>query len=314
MKPKAFILLITGKARSLKTGFGCISGDRSGYQYLCFARSMNKIAALLIYFVLFFTAASAQKVDSIRVEQSGDFIKIRYKIINSTPGQIYRVRVLCSINGGLNTELKSISGDHGDQVIGGKPEYWVVWDVLRDVEDIKSVDFIVRAELVKDLNTLTASTPGSQIEWDKKRFNVLLALMVPKTGLRFGYMGSFGVSAQVTSGKTEKGDAPNISPQGNDPAFALDITKRIVNKNKFQMHLMAGVQNTVLVFLPSRESTGPVSKEFVPGPELGLLFGVSKVSFGVAVSHHDPGKIEKERDLIATSPLSTFTLAFGMRF
>jgi len=260
---------------------------------------------------------TAQKVDSIKIEQTGDFIKIRYKILDSKPDQVYRVKVLCSINGGLNTELKSISGDTGDQVLGGKSEYWVVWDVLKDVDEAKSVDFIVRAELVKDLNSLIAS-PGTvpSVDWDKKRFNVLLALMSsgPKPGLRIGYMGSFGVSLQVVSGKTEKGDSPNISPQGNDPAFGLDITKRIVNKNQFQMHLMAGIQNSALIFLQSRESTGPVYKEFVPGPEIGLLFGVSKISFGIVLSHHDPGKIEKERNLIATSPLGSFTLAFGMRF
>ena len=77
---------------------------------------------LLIFLLIFlpFTHLFSQKVDSIKVEQSGDFIKIWYKILDSEPGQTYRVKVLCSINGGLNTELRSISGDAGEQVADRK--------------------------------------------------------------------------------------------------------------------------------------------------------------------------------------------------
>ena len=79
---------------------------------------MKKLSFLLILFVCSIQISLSQKVDSINVEQTGDFIKIRYKIADSKPGQVFRVKVLCSINGGLNTEIESVSGDTGDQVAG----------------------------------------------------------------------------------------------------------------------------------------------------------------------------------------------------
>ena len=92
--------------------------------------TMKKLFSFVIIAIMFSSYLNSQSVDSIKVEQSGDFIKIRYKILNSAPDQIYKVKVLCSINGGMNNEIRSITGDVGDHVVGGKPEYWVIWDVL----------------------------------------------------------------------------------------------------------------------------------------------------------------------------------------
>ncbi len=274
---------------------------------------MKKIIFLLICSV-YTIVLYPQKVDSIRVEQTGDFIKIKYKILDSKPDQVFRVRILCSLNGGLNTELNNITGDTGDQVLGGKSEYWVVWDVLKDVDEVKSVDFIVRAELVKDLSTSSQQVvAGNSSGWDKKRINVLPVMMGPgpKFGLRIGYMGSFGISAQLTSGKIEKGNV-DYDP-GKSAALGVDVTKRVFNRNGFQMHLMVGFQELDLLYYEPLNAERYNIKG-TRGPEAGLMFGLKRASFSIIFSHIDPGKIERGSDFEAVSPLSYFTLGFGVRF
>jgi hypothetical protein len=278
---------------------------------------MKHIVNLLVVTLFSFHFVSAQKVDNIRTEQSGDFIKIRYNILNSKPGEVYKVVVLCSINGGLKTELESISGDAGNQVPGGKPEYWVVWDVLKDVDELKSAEFIVRAELLKSTTTqdLAVNRNNETTDiWSKKRFNVLIALVGPgpKYGFRVGYMGKWGITTEFLSGKTEKSDADYQAP--NSAFYGAAVTKRIINQKNTQLHLLLGVSRTTLVFLDPNSSSKPFVDEIVAGPELGFMMSVSKVSFSFAFSRFDPGQIEKGTDLIAVSPATYLDLGLGFRF
>lgn len=269
--------------------------------------------------------AFSQKVDSIKVEQSGDFIKIRYQILNSGPDQIYRVKILCSVNGGLNMELKSVSGDSGDNVVGGKAEYFVVWDVLKDVAELNSAEFIVRAELVKDLNTSNIQgSKSSELteKWSKKRFFIMAASEFPsepKIGLRMGYMGSFGVSLQFVKGKVAmNSQSISVGSTSSNPkktsSFSLDITKRIVNSNGFQMHLMAGIQKTEILSRNPNSTIIPYQMEKVSGPEIGMSFGIKRVAFSLLVTHFDPGQFEKKDDRVAASPLNYISFCIGARF
>lgn len=167
-----------------------------------------KRVLFLILSVIFFAASSfGQKVDSIKVEQAGEFIKIHYKIINSNPGQFFRVTVLCSINGGLKSELKSLVGDFGDNVVGGKPGYTVLWDVLKDVEEVNSVDFSVRAELTKD------DSPVRKEKENKNNFNIMPVIQVPGPGfgIRLGYMGKAGFSLQYVMTRGRKILKPDVT-------------------------------------------------------------------------------------------------------
>ena len=287
---------------------------------------MKKLIVLLFLVVCVLNVVSAQKVDSIRVEQSGDFIKIRYKILDSEPGQTYRVKVLCSINGGLNTELRSISGDAGDQIPGGKPEYWVVWDVLKDVEEVKSVDFIIRAEL----NSSARKRPGENTTgWDKKRVYIMPAVLMPgpKAGLRLGVLGSFGITGQVVQGKIVIDDDDDVAVVDTDSpsltadftpsrqlSVSLDLAKRIVNREGFQMHLLVGFQRTRLAFMDPDAMLTPYHEEKVFGPESGLAFGVKRLAFTVMLSHFDPGQVEEDGDFVAASPFNYLSFSFGARF
>jgi hypothetical protein len=257
---------------------------------------------------------NAQTVDSIKVEQTGDFIKIRYKILNSTPNQIYRVQVLCSINGGLNTEIPSITGDVGDLVAGGKTEYWVVWDVLKDVEELKSAEFIVRAELIKDLSEISK---GKDIEWAKKRFHMMLAgdYPGPKVGIRIGYAGSWGIFAVFTYGKIGlKKDARNVTsiPQWTIPYFGLELTKRIVNRKNFQMHLTAGPSLTTLLFFTN--TTDSFYKKKFIGLSCGLNFDIKRFTLSLGQVTSIVGDYERKNDLWNPAVYTHINAGFGIRF
>jgi hypothetical protein len=241
--------------------------------------------SLLLLFGLL-PLAQGQTVDSIQVEQAGDLIKIHYKIVNSNQYQVFRITVFCSINGGLKSELKSLSGDSGDNVIGGKSDYLVLWDVLKDVEEVKSVDFSVRAELLKDdtpknKTTLNKSDPRY---WSKERFFLMAAIAAGSDysffGGRLGYMGSFGFSLGIEVGR-KKYTAIFDKTTYNASAIGLDLTKRIVNNNNFQLHLIAGIA------IGDQESTN-AANDYQPslryGPDLGLMAGIGRTSLYLGYS------------------------------
>jgi len=136
---------------------------------------MKNIYTLLIILIFSVHPFYAQKVDNIKVEKSGDVVTIRYQIPNSTSSQVFRVTVLCSVNGGVDEVLRSVSGDTGVNVKGGKNEYSVYWDVLKDKDEVKSAEFIVRVELISDNIVKPVTTvPQKKVNdtgFDKKRFN-----------------------------------------------------------------------------------------------------------------------------------------------
>lgn len=141
----------------------------------------------------------------------------------------------------------------------------------------------------------------------------------PKVGFRVGIMGSFGISAQFVRGKiavNDPGGNPVFSSYNppKENAMSLDITKRIVNQNGFQMHLMAGIQKTRIAFISPGASVNPIQPQKVYGPEIGLVFGVKHIAFSFLVTHFDPGRVEKMGDWEAVSPLNYFTSTIGVRF
>lgn len=244
---------------------------------------MKKLFFFLLVFFFSIQLTLSQKVDSISVEQSGDFIKIRYKILNSTSNQIYRVKVLCSMDGGLNYEVRSITGDAGDMVIGGKSEYWVVWDVLKDVEELESAEFVVRAELIQDNTKVRIKDKN----WSDKKVHVMAVWDLNSRGnlygLRVGYMGNWGISAKVSVGSVI--DDFVLGSEGNETEVpllntSLDLTKRIVNdKQMFQLHYLIGVGYCKVKaeqdYMPQNMSGNIYDMYF--GINMGLIFDIGRM-------------------------------------
>ncbi|MFC2113947.1 hypothetical protein ACFLRI_01210 [Bacteroidota bacterium] len=110
---------------------------------------MQKKSFLLSLFLICSMSLLSQTIENVQAEQIGELIKIHYQIVNATKDQTFQVKIVCSINGNLNTEIKSVFGDVGE-VRGGKKEYLIIWDVFKDVEELQSADFTIRALLISN--------------------------------------------------------------------------------------------------------------------------------------------------------------------
>ena len=285
---------------------------------------MKNIYIFLIVLIFQVQAVSAQKVDNIKIEKSGNLINIRYQIPKSTSSQVFRVTVLCSINGGVDEVLRSVSGDTGAYVEGGKSEYSVYWDVLKDKDEVKSAEFVVRVELISDnivkpANTVTQKKVN-ETGFDKKRFNVLTTVAVqgPKYGVMFGFLGNWGIYLDIVMGPTtESPDADSNANPLTIPSFQVysgTITKRILNKNAVQLHLALGIASSKFVFSEKINTTYKYSYESLIGPELGLVVGIKGGSLMLAYSQFDPLPVEEGTNLRYWSDIRLFTLGFGVRF
>lgn len=248
---------------------------------------MKKMITLLLLVFLFTSYIKSQTVDNIKVEQAGDVIKIHYQILNSTPNQVFKVTVLCSINGGLESVLKSLSGDFGDNVVGGRAEYMVLWDVLKDVDEVNSVDFSIKAELIKD-NSLTNKS-GTKALSDRK-IHVFLVGGGPgaKFGGKIGYMGSWGITAMYLFGK-EDSYKVTLLDDSEESVFSigLDLTKRIVNAKTFSLHLFAGLNVSKLLLYDENRSDPKAFFDNWIGYEGGLMMSINRLAFSFCINVFD---------------------------
>jgi len=241
---------------------------------------MKKYFILITLLIGLVSITFCQTVDSIKVEQAGEFIKIHYKILNSNQYQTFRITLYCSINNGLKSELKSLVGDFGENVIGGKSEYIVMWDVLKDVDEVNSVDFSVRAELVKDDTPITKTS--NKDEWSKKRIHAILAggqvQDKATVGIRLAYMGSWGITGKylIRNMEDNKEETTTLFHTG------LGLTKRIVNKGGFSMHLLAGF-NYGKYYTNNFDNSTTTSTTY----ELGTIIAYKRLVISFAFSQYE---------------------------
>lgn len=235
---------------------------------------------VFVSFVIFFfsISLSAQTVDSIKVEQAGDKILIHYQILQSNELQVFRVTLSCFLSTGIKLEPKSISGDFGENVVGGKPDYMIVWDVLKDLEELQSAEFSVKAELVK--GSLTNSAKKGRA---KNKFYVqVIGEGSTLPGLRIGYSGAWGISLRY-SGVMNKKINQYVDHQ------STDITKRIFNIKNSQMHLFMGLSFAQLRIRDMYPEDDVFS--FL-GPDFGLLMNIRKFSMSFQCAYFgDQGKV-----------------------
>ncbi len=115
---------------------------------------------LLSYLFTLSIISVAQTVENIHVEPEGDNIKISYRIGGSGESQLYNVTLTCSMDGGLRFEPKTVIGDVGANIRGGRSYYTIIWDVFEDVDEVGEAEFFVRVDLISDLS----ETPEMQKE------------------------------------------------------------------------------------------------------------------------------------------------------
>ena len=124
--------------------------------------SMNRAILLFAMLAIAFSGF-AQTVENIRVVQDGDNLKINYRIGASTDAQLFNVYLTCSMDGGSRFEPRAVIGDVGENIVGGRSFYTVVWDVFEDVEEVVNPEFFVRVELVSDMSA-PATQPQTRSE------------------------------------------------------------------------------------------------------------------------------------------------------
>jgi hypothetical protein len=283
---------------------------------------MKNVFCCLVTMFLLSSILKAQTVDSIKVEQAGDLIKVHYKILGSTPSQVFRVSVLCSIEGGLKSQLNSLAGDFGDNVVGGRDDYMVLWDVLKDIDELKSAEFFVKAELIKDLSAKPLEVFDTTKFWASKRIIIISQLDMPgsRLDLRLGYLGLFGISAHLLFGKvpvfSEYQSNPSYTELGTRFGIGLDITKCIISEKYFQLHLVGGYRNNdVIVYF-----SGPPSPQFwfqgAEGPELGTILAYRRVAISLMYFFYNPDQPVERNDEPVTliSPHQYFNFGIGIRF
>lgn len=114
---------------------------------------MKKTKILLILFILTSISVKtfAQQIENLRIKTFEDKLNLIYDISHEKSGQLFDVSVFCSENGGLdfNVELKTLSGDYGKNVEGGKDKI-IIWDVLKDRKNLKGENYVFKIVATPD--------------------------------------------------------------------------------------------------------------------------------------------------------------------
>lgn len=215
------------------------------------------ITALTISLVSF-----AQTVENIRIEPEGDNIKISYRIGGSTEAQLYNVFLTCSMDGGERFEPKAVIGDVGQNIRGGKSFNTVIWDVFEDVEEVGSVEFFIKVELISDMST-PATTPQQEVqqriepeqeqetgafdpgfesrqtkqkaEFDRRTFLAYNGSVFNPFGFSGGMVGNWGFYGSLRLGYF------NEYWESYEGSFSAGVTKYIFSVKQHRLHGYAGI-------------------------------------------------------------------------
>lgn len=242
-------------------------------------KSVNKIVFLLFLSFYNLLTVDCQTVGSVRTERIGNLVKIKYILLNSSPDQHFNIKVYCSINGGLRFEPESLSGDIGENITGGRSEYTIIWDVLKDVEELTSAEFFVSAELSDKRSEI-------QIDWSKMEAYGFLAAAVGLNNLQGGFrlvlQKKWGASLSLMAGQKIY---RNVYPEKGDKygAFTIsfDGTRQLIRDSTYRISIFAG--------LAIANEEDPESENgqsfFECGPELGLVLEMRRVALFTNISY-----------------------------
>lgn len=206
-----------------------------------------KKAFLLIIALSAVMLVYSQTVENIQVIPEGNHILIHYRIGESTDMQIYDVTLSCSINGGPRFEPKSVRGDVGDNILGGKSNYTITWDVFEDVDSINNTEFFIKVDLVRDL-------PRNENNQQQAPFNEPVSVKESEKSTYIGFNGStyspFGISVGQLK---NSGFYGSIRGGTNNDEEQTDIwvtliagfTKHVISSGSYRLHGCAGLGSSI---------------------------------------------------------------------
>jgi hypothetical protein len=152
----------------------------------------------------------------------------------------------------------------------------VLWDVLKDVDEVKSVDFSVRAELIMDNSPKNKSK--LPVDWKNKRYYIIPSWGQQGNslfGIRLAYMGSFGITGKYIF----RGDRYNAS---------IDLTKRVINKGGFQLYFMLGLANASIAYAKDPVHQDNYLFKNVSTYEIGIVIAIKRVVIYYAATPYKP--------------------------
>lgn len=103
-----------------------------------------------VFFLSISLIAVSQEVKDIVTKQNDDKIDVFFKISDADAKQVFSITLFGAFDGKERVVLKSVTGDVGDNIPGGKESYKISWDVLKDVDELNSAEFFVKIEMKKD--------------------------------------------------------------------------------------------------------------------------------------------------------------------
>ncbi|HDR68221.1 MAG TPA: hypothetical protein ENN61_04140, partial [Bacteroidaceae bacterium] len=205
---------------------------------------------LTLFMLLIFFVSYAQTVENITVEPDGDKINIHYRIGGSTDKQVFNIQLTCSVDGGPRFEPKAVRGAVGGNILGGKDNYTIIWDVFKDREEVGNVEFFIKAELVSGRITESRSTEPevvkpiavqplgagsvSAVPYSRKRFITYEPSLLYPYGLRAGTLGNWGYHSSIRINYDRYSELMS-------GAITFGATKRIVNLPKYRLHGYLGI-------------------------------------------------------------------------
>ncbi|MFH0758905.1 MAG: hypothetical protein V2B15_16570 [Bacteroidota bacterium] len=111
---------------------------------------------LLLCFVPYTHAQTPARISDPELQLIGDKVQIRYRIINSTQEDRYRVRIEISNADGYIVAAYALSGDIGEHVSGGG-EKTILWDMKEDGVELK--EFFVTVFALPEIALEPENTP-----------------------------------------------------------------------------------------------------------------------------------------------------------
>lgn len=197
----------------------------------------------------------SQTVENIRVEQDGDKLNIHYRIGGSTSEQLYFVTLTCKIDGGPVFEPKSVIGDVGSNIRGGKSFNTIVWNVFEDVEEVGNVEFFVKVDLISDESApqKTATALTSKKEDVKSGANNMQSSTFKERSFFLAYSGTIGRPYGAKIGYVRNWGVYGALRIGADYYYyypweeydvgvelVAGIAKKVAQKNNFRTYVYGG--------------------------------------------------------------------------
>jgi hypothetical protein len=118
-----------------------------------------------------------QKIANVRASTQGSFVEISFDLIESEPGEKFRVSLYGS-HDNFTSALTRVSGDAGDQPVKAGTGKKVLWDAASELRNFQGpITFEVRAEVIPAPLVITHPAAGDrfkresnlEITWSKQK-------------------------------------------------------------------------------------------------------------------------------------------------